>query len=194
LQGLLAFSRVVDAVNRYLGKWTAWLVVVAVIVSAANATVRKVFDTSSNAWLELQWYLFAIVFMICASWTLLANEHIRIDIVNSMFSKRARNWVDIFGHIVFLFPFCLIMIITGWPFFTASFRVNEVSTNAGGLLVWPIKFLVPFAFLLLLFQGISELIKRIGILRGLMEDPHEHRGHHPAVVEVNEIIKVIEKR
>ncbi len=194
MKGLLAISRVIDALNYRLGKWTAWLVVVAVIVSAVNATVRKTLDTSSNAWLELQWYLFAVVFMICASWTLLANEHIRIDIVNSMFSKRVRNWIDILGHIVFLFPFAIIMIITGWPFFVASWRVNEVSTNAGGLLVWPIKLLVPVAFALLLLQGISELIKRIAIMRGLMEDPHEHSGHHPAAAEVEKLIQAIDKR
>lgn len=190
MRGLLALSRAIDAVNFRLGKWLAWLVVAAVIVSAANATVRKVFDTSSNAWLELQWYLFSIVFLMCASWTLLANEHIRIDIVNSLFPKRVRDWIDVFGHFFFLLPFTLVMIVTGWPFFRASFRVNEVSTNAGGLLVWPIKLLVPVAFTFLFFQGVSELIKRIAVIRGLIPDPHA-RTLTSAEAEAEELIKAL---
>jgi TRAP-type mannitol/chloroaromatic compound transport system permease small subunit len=193
LYGLLGLSRAIDAVNYWIGKWVAWLVVAAVLVSAANATVRKVFDTSSNAWLELQWYLFALVFLLCASWTLMANEHVRIDIVNNLFSRRVRNWIDVFGHLFFLLPFTLVMIVTGWPFFLASWRVSEVSTNAGGLLVWPIKFLVPLAFLLLFFQGISELIKRIAVMRGLIPDPYVGSGSS-LEAEAEELIKVLDKR
>jgi TRAP-type mannitol/chloroaromatic compound transport system permease small subunit len=111
-----------------------------------------------------------------------------------MFPKQVRNWIDVFGHIFFLMPFTIIMIVTGWPFFVASWQVNEVSTNAGGLLVWPIKLLVPVAFTLLLLQGISELIKRIAIIRGLMPDPHDHSHHHPAAAEIENLINVIEKR
>jgi TRAP-type mannitol/chloroaromatic compound transport system permease small subunit len=193
VQGLLALSRAIDAVNYRIGKWVAWLVVAAVVVSAANATVRKVFDTSSNAWLELQWYLFSAVFLLCASWTLMANEHIRIDIVNNIFPKRLRNWIDVLGHAFFLLPFTLVMIVTGWPFFKASWRVNEVSTNAGGLLVWPIKFLVPLAFVLLFFQGVSELIKRIAVMRGLIPDPYAGSGSS-AEAEAQELIKALENR
>jgi TRAP-type mannitol/chloroaromatic compound transport system permease small subunit len=193
VKGLLALSRAIDAVNYRIGKWVAWLVVVAVIVSAGNAIVRKLFDTSSNAWLELQWYLFSIVFLMCASWTLMANEHIRIDIVNSMFSRSVRNWIDVFGHVFFLLPFTLVMIITGWPFFRASWRVNEISSNAGGLLVWPIKFLVPFAFVFLFFQGVSELIKRIAVMRGLIPDPYAGSGSS-AEAEAQELIKALDNR
>jgi TRAP-type mannitol/chloroaromatic compound transport system permease small subunit len=190
LGGLLALSRAIDAVNYRIGKWVAWLVVAAVLVSAANATVRKVFDTSSNAWLELQWYLFSIVFLMCASWTLMANEHIRIDIVNNVFPKRLRNWIDVFGHLFFLLPFTLVMIVTGWPFFRASWRVNEISSNAGGLLVWPIKLLVPVAFTFLFFQGVSELIKRIAVMRGLIPDPYAGSGSS-AEAEAQELIKAL---
>jgi TRAP-type mannitol/chloroaromatic compound transport system permease small subunit len=193
LQGLLAVSRVIDAVNISIGRWVAWLVVAAVLISTANATIRKVFDTSSNAWLELQWVLFSAVFLLCASWTLYANEHIRIDIVNSMFSKRVRDWVDVIGHTFFLLPFTIVMIVTGWPFFLASVRLDEQSVNAGGLAQWPAKFLVPLGFMLLFLQGISELIKRIAVMRDLIPDPYAHR-QHPAEAEVKEILQAIEKR
>jgi TRAP-type mannitol/chloroaromatic compound transport system permease small subunit len=152
--------------------------------------VRKLFDTSSNAWLELQWYLFSLVFLMCASWTLMANEHIRIDIVNNFFPKRLRNWIDVFGHVFFLLPFTLVMIVTGWPFFRASWRVNEISSNAGGLLVWPIKLLVPVAFTFLFFQGVSELIKRIAVMRGLIPDPYAGSGSS-AEAEAQELIKAL---
>jgi TRAP-type mannitol/chloroaromatic compound transport system permease small subunit len=190
---LLKVSRAIDAVNFRIGKWLAWLILAAVIVSAGNAVIRKVFDTSSNAWLELQWYLFSTVFLLCASWTLLANEHIRIDIVNNLFPKRVRDAIDVFGHLIFLLPFTIVMIVTGWPFFYNSWRFNEQSVNAGGLTVWPVKFLVPLAFVLLFLQGISELIKRIAVMRGAIPDPYAPHPH-PAIVEVEEILHVIEKR
>ena len=190
MQGLLAFSRIIDAINLRLGKILAWALLAAVLLSTGNAIIRKVFDTSSNAWLELQWILFAVVFLLCSPWTLLSNEHIRIDIVNNMLPKRTRDSIDIFGHIFFLLPFTVVMMITGWPFFTASFRINEQSSNAGGLAQWPAKFLVPFCFFLLFFQGISELIKRIAVMRGLIPDAHAG-VHHPAEAEVKELIEVI---
>lgn len=193
MEGLLKLSRAIDAVNLRIGKWVAWFVVAAVLVSAVNATVRKLFDTSSNAWLELQWYLFSVVFLLCASWTLMVNEHIRIDIVNNLLPKRLRNWIDVIGHAFFLLPFCVVMIATGWPFFLASWRVNEVSTNAGGLLVWPIKFFVPFAFFLLFLQGISELIKRIAVMRGVIPDPYAGSGSS-AEAEAQELIKALDNR
>ena len=193
LDGLLTLSRGIDAVNIRIGRWVAWLIVAAVVVSATNASIRKLFDTSSNAWLELQWYLFSAVFLLCAAWTLIANEHIRIDIVNSYFPQWVRNWIDVIGHVFFLLPFCLLMIVTGWPFFMASYRVGELSSNAGGLPLWPVKFLVPFAFALLLLQGISELIKRIAVMRGKIPDPYA-RDESPVEAEVKELIKAIDSQ
>jgi TRAP-type mannitol/chloroaromatic compound transport system permease small subunit len=191
LQGLLAFSRVIDAVNTRVGKWLAWALLAAVLISTGNAIVRKVFDMSSNAWLELQWILFSIVFLLVSPWTLLNNEHIRIDIIINQLPAKMRNSIDIFGHLFFLLPFTVVMMITGWPFFIASFRINEQSSNAGGLPQWPAKFLVPACFFLLFFQAISELIKRVAVMRGLIEDTHAIQ-HHPAEAEVEEIIHAIE--
>ncbi|MDO8535127.1 MAG: TRAP transporter small permease subunit [Xanthobacteraceae bacterium] len=190
---LLKISRVIDAINSRIGKWLAWLILVAVVISAGNAIVRKLFDTSSNSWLELQWYLFSAVFLLCAAWTFLVNEHIRIDIVNNLFSKRMRDWIDVLGHLFFLLPFTVVMTVTAWPFFLASWRINEQSSNAGGLAQWPAKFLVPAGFALLFLQGISELIKRIAVLRGKIPDsytPHQH----PLEAEIEHIVEVIEKR
>jgi TRAP-type mannitol/chloroaromatic compound transport system permease small subunit len=190
LQALLAFSRVIDAINTRLGKWLAWAILAAVIISAGNAIVRKLFDMSSNTWLELQWILFSIVFLLCSPWTLLRNEHIRIDIINNMLPKPVRNWIDLLGHLFFLLPFTVVMIITGWPFFIASIRINEQSSNAGGLPQWPAKFLVPLCFFLLFFQGISELIKRIAVMRGMIDDPNES-AHDPVEAEVEGLIQAI---
>ncbi|MGD9845434.1 MAG: TRAP transporter small permease subunit [Variibacter sp.] len=183
MQALLAFSRVIDAINLRIGKVLSWLILAAVIVSATNAVVRKLFDMSSNAWLELQWVLFGIVFLMCAPWTLLANEHIRIDIVNNMFPQRVRNWIDVIGHAFFLIPLCVIMLITSAPFFERSFEINEQSMNAGGLPQWPAKGVVFLGFFFLLFQGISELIKRIAVMRGLIPDPYGAGGGHLASAE-----------
>jgi TRAP-type mannitol/chloroaromatic compound transport system permease small subunit len=180
VSGLLGISRVIDFLNVRIGKITAWAIVIAILVSAVNAIIRKVFGTSSNAWLELQWYLFGAVFMLCASWTLKANEHIRIDIVSSRLTKRGRDWIDIFGHMFFLLPFVLVMIYLSWPFFWRSYNSGEVSTNAGGLLIWPAKGLILLGFILLFFQWLSELIKRIAIMRGKLEDEHAAGGHHAA--------------
>jgi TRAP-type mannitol/chloroaromatic compound transport system permease small subunit len=193
LKALLPLSRRIDAVNTWIGKRLSWLILVAVFVSAANATVRKLFDTSSNSWLELQWVLFSIVFLLCSPWTLLSNEHIRIDIVNSMFPKWLRNTIEVVGHALFLLPLTLIMIVTGIPFFLRSWEVNEQSGNAGGLPQWPAKALVMIGFTLLLVQGVSELIKRIAIIRGLIPDPHEHQVH-ALEAEVEHIVEAIEKR
>ena len=183
---LLALSRAIDAVNSRLGRWLSWLVLVVVLVSATNATVRKVFDTSSNAWLELQWILFGVIFLLCSPWTLLSNEHIRIDIVNSMFPKKMRDIIDVVGHTLFLLPLTIVMIVTSWPFFTRSYAINEQSLNAGGLPQWPAKSLIVIGFTLLFFQGISELIKRIAVMRGLIPDPYAH-VHHAAEVEAERI-------
>jgi TRAP-type mannitol/chloroaromatic compound transport system permease small subunit len=193
LQSLLQISRGIDAFTRWLGKRLAWLILVAVVVSALNATVRKIFDTSSNSWLELQWVLFSIVFLLCSSWTLLDNEHIRIDIVNNVLPKQVRNSIDVIGHAFFLIPLCIVMIITGGPFFMRSFEINEQSGNAGGLPQWPAKSLVIIGFTMLLVQGISELIKRIAVMRGLIPDPHAAQVH-AIEAEVEHLVEAIEKR
>src|SRR5512135_1591646 len=150
LKALLPTTRVVDAITTWIGRRVAWLILAAVVVSAANATVRKIFDTSSNSWLELQWVLFSIVFLLCSPWTLLANEHIRIDIVNNILPKRVRDSIDVIGHVFFLMPLAIVMIVTSIPFFYRSIAINEQSGNAGGLPQWPSKSLVLIGFTLLL--------------------------------------------
>ena len=180
---LLGVSRVIDAINFRIGKILSWLILAAVIVSAVNAVIRKVFDMSSNSWLELQWVLFGAVFLIVASWTLLDNEHIRIDIVNSQFSQRTRNIIDIIGHAFFLLPLTIIMIITSYPFVMKSVLLNEQSMNAGGLPQWPAKMLVLIGFVVLFFQAISELIKRIAVMQGIIPDPHDTGGGLRAAAE-----------
>jgi TRAP-type mannitol/chloroaromatic compound transport system permease small subunit len=193
LQALLKLSRGIDAFTRWTGKRIAWLILVAVVVSAVNAILRKAFDLSSNSWLELQWVLFGIVFLLCAPWTLLDNEHIRIDIVSNMMTKKARNVIDVVGHVFFLIPLCVVMIITGGPFFMRSYEVNEQSGNAGGLPQWPAKSLIIIGFAFLLVQGISELIKRIAVMRGLIPDPHA--SQITAIeAEVEHLVEAIEKR
>lgn len=193
MQALLKVSERIDAFTRWTGKRLAWLILVAVIISALNAIVRKTFDTSSNSWLELQWVLFSIVFLLCSPWTLLDNEHIRIDIFNAMLPKKARNVIDIIGHAVFLLPLTVVMIITGVPFFLRSFQINEQSGNAGGLPQWPAKSLIMIAFAFLLVQGISELIKRIAIMRGMIPDPHESQVS-ALEAEVEHLVEAIEKK
>jgi len=193
LQSLLKMSRGIDAFTRWTGKRLAWLILVAVIVSAVNAIVRKVFDTSSNSWLELQWVLFSVVFLLCSPWTLLDNEHIRIDVVNQILRKRVRDSIDILGHVFFLLPLTVIMIVTGGPFFMRSFEINEQSGNAGGLPQWPAKSLIIIGFTFLLMQGLSELIKRIAVMRGLIPDPHAAQVN-ALEAEVEHIVEAIEKR
>lgn len=183
LQNLLGISRLIDKVNGAIGRWMAWAILLAVIISTVNALIRKIFDTSSNSWLEMQWVLFGVVFLLCAPWTLLSNEHIRIDVVSSLLSKKVRDWIDVIGHVVFLIPFTIIMIVTSIPFFWRSFLLNEQSLNAGGLAQWPGKFLVPLGFTLLFFQAVSELIKRVAIMRGELKDTASGGGHHAAAEE-----------
>ena len=192
MQSLLQMSRGIDAFTRWTGKRLAWLILVAVVVSALNAIVRKSFDTSSNSWLELQWVLFSIVFLLCSPWTLLDNEHIRIDIVNNTLPKQVRNSIDVIGHAFFLIPLTVVMIITGGPFFMRSFEINEQSGNAGGLPQWPAKSLVIIGFAFLLVQGISELIKRIAVMRGIIPDPHATQVH-ALEAEVEHLVEAIKK-
>lgn len=193
MQSLLSLSRGIDAFTRWVGKRLAWLILLAVIVSAVNAIVRKVFDTSSNSWLELQWVLFSIVFLLCSPWTLLDNEHIRIDIVNNLLPKRARDIIDLIGHAFFLLPLTIVMIITGGPFFMRSYEINEQSSNAGGLPQWPAKSLIIIGFAFLFVQGLSELIKRIAVMRGLIPDPHASQVH-ALEAEVEHLVDAIEQR
>jgi TRAP-type mannitol/chloroaromatic compound transport system permease small subunit len=193
LQSLLKMSRGIDAFTRWAGKRLAWLILVAVIVSAVNAIVRKSFDVSSNSWLELQWVLFSIVFLLCSPWTLLDNEHIRIDIVNNLLPNRVRDIIDVIGHAFFLLPLTIVMIITGGPFFMRSFEINEQSGNAGGLPQWPAKSLIIIGFTFLFVQGVSELIKRIAVMRGLIPDPHASQVH-ALEAEVEHLVEAIEKR
>jgi TRAP-type mannitol/chloroaromatic compound transport system permease small subunit len=193
LQSLLNLSRGIDAFTRWTGKRLAWLILTAVIISAINAIVRKTFDTSSNSWLELQWVLFSVVFLLCSPWTLLDNEHIRIDIVNNALPKTVRNIIDLVGHAFFLLPLCIVMIITGGPFFMRSVEINEQSGNAGGLPQWPAKSLVIVGFVFLFVQGLSELIKRIAVMRGLIPDPHESQVN-ALEAEVEHLVEAIEKR
>lgn len=190
---LLRVSRAIDFVNVWLGRTIAWLLVVAVVVSAGNAISRKLLSQSSNAWLELQWYLFGAVFLFCASWTLISNEHIRIDIVNNLFSRRARNWVDLVGHTFALLPFCLVMIWTSVPFFLTSYRLSERSFSAGGLPQWPAKLLIPLAFTVLLVQSISEILKRVAIMHGAIPDPYDAPPVHPAQAEAEKLLQIHEK-
>jgi len=164
MRALLALSRTIDAVNGRIGQWVAWLIVVAAVISAGNAIVRKAFDTSSNAWLEAQWLLFGMVFLLAAPWTLAANQHIRIDIVNALLPRWLRDTIELVGHVFFLLPVAAVVAYTSWPFFTASYFQNEQSLNAGGLPQWPAKALIPLGFALLFVQGLSELIKRVAIV------------------------------
>lgn len=193
MEVLLKLSRAIDAVDFRIGKVLSWLILIVVIISAANATVRKVFDTSSNAWLELQWILFGAIFLLCSPWTLISNEHIRIDIVNSLLPKRWRDGIDVFGHLFFLLPLTIVMIVTSFPFFIRSFVINEQSVNAGGLPQWPAKGLILVGFVLLFFQGISELIKRVAVMRGLIPDPYAAAGVHSAAEAEAERILAVAK-
>ncbi|HEX4985267.1 MAG TPA: TRAP transporter small permease subunit [Burkholderiales bacterium] len=168
---LLKAAHAIDAVNGRIGRAMIWLVLVMVLVSSANALVRYLFNTSSNAWLELQWYLFAAVFLLCAGYTLLHNEHIRIDVLSSRLPPRARLWIDVAGTLLFLLPVACYVVWLSWPVFVNAWQSGESSSNAGGLVRWPARLLVPAGFLLLALQGVSELIKRVAALRGLASAP-----------------------
>ena len=171
MQALLRIARWIDLLNERVGRTVYWLVLVAVLVSAINAIVRKVFNYSSNSLLELQWYLFSAVFLFCAGFTLLRNEHVRIDILTSRLSDRAQAWIDILGTVFFLLPMALMFIWLSWPIFVRTSTHGEVSTNAGGLMIWPARLLVPIGFTLLALQGLSELFKRLAFVAGKGPDP-----------------------
>jgi TRAP-type mannitol/chloroaromatic compound transport system permease small subunit len=174
---LLRLSGLIDALNEHVGRLSYWLILVMVLVSAGNAIVRYSLNVSSNAWLEIQWYLFSAVFLFCAGYALLHNQHVRIDVISGRMSKRAQAWIDVLGTIFFLLPMAIAIMWMSWPVFVDAYQHNEVSTNAGGLTVWPARLMLPVGFFLLILQGLSELIKRIAFLRGLIPDPTDkHEG------------------
>jgi TRAP-type mannitol/chloroaromatic compound transport system permease small subunit len=168
---LLGLSRAIDALNEQVGKFTYWLILAAVLISTGNAIVRYSLNMSSNAWLEIQWYLFSFVFLFGAGYTLLHNQHVRIDILTSHLSPRKKAWIDILGTLFFLLPMAITIMWLSWPVFMDAYRSHEISTNVGGLLVWPGRLMVPVGFFLLVLQGFSELIKRVAFLQGLIPDP-----------------------
>ena len=171
MQMFLGISRLIDMISTFMGKASMWLILATTLISAGNAIVRKAFDMSSNGLLEIQWYLFAAVFMLGAGYGFLKNSHVRIDFISSRLTDRARNWIDVGGILFVLIPLCVLLITLSWPPFMNAFQNGEMSQNAGGLIRWPVYVLVPVGFALLMLQGISELIKRIAFLRGVISDP-----------------------
>jgi TRAP-type mannitol/chloroaromatic compound transport system permease small subunit len=171
MRGLLKFSNAVDWLNAQVGRWVIWLILASTVISAVNALVRKIFNMSSNAYLEVQWYLFAGAFLLAAGYTLLHGEHVKIDVISSRLTKRKQIWIDVFGYVFFLLPVCAVILYYGIPFFLQGYRSGEYSSNAGGLIRWPVYILMPIGFALLMLQGLSELVKRIAFLKGLIPDP-----------------------
>ena len=186
---LLSLSRLIDAMNDKLGRGAMWLILAAVLISTLNALVRKAFNYSSNAFLEIQWYLFAGVFLFGAAYTLLHNEHVRIDVVAGRFSKRTQTWIEVFGTLFFLLPMCFMILWLSLPFALHSMQSGEMSVNAGGLILWPVKMLLPIGFTLLTLQDFSELIKRVTFLMGLIPDPTEKHEFPTAEENLIEEIK-----
>lgn len=194
MQAFLQLSRFIDAVNERIGRLMMWAILAATLISAGNAIIRKVFGTSSNAWLEVQWYLFAAVFMLGGGYAFLRNVHVRIDFVSSKFSARTRNWIDIVGIVVFLFPLCLMLIIEGWPVFERAWVSGEMSSNAGGLIRWPVYLLIPVGFAILMAQGVSEIIKRAAFLTGNGPDVLAHKEPDDAEVLLKELTEAEEQQ
>lgn len=189
MHALLKLSKTVDWLNGQIGKHVIWLIMGSTVISAVNAVVRKTFNMSSNAYLEVQWYLFAAAFLLAAGYTLLNNEHVRIDVISSRLSKRAQIWIDVIGFIFFLLPFCAAFLWFGVPFFLKGFYSGEMSPNAGGLMRWPVYAMIPLGFGLLMLQGVSELIKRLAFLQGLIEDPTQKKVEKTAEEELAEAIQ-----
>jgi TRAP-type mannitol/chloroaromatic compound transport system permease small subunit len=193
LGALLTLSRWIDSLNEFIGRWLAWLVLFAVLISAGNAIMRKTFDMSSNAFLEIQWYLFAAVFLVAAGYTLLRQEHVKIDVVLHRFTRRTQVMVEIFGLLAFLLPFVFAMISSVWPLVVGAYKSGEMSSNAGGLIRWPVFAMVPLGFALLGLQGVSELIKRIAFLQGLVDDPGKKKQEKSIEEELVEEIRAHEE-
>ena len=176
MSSLLSLSRLIDRLNEFVGRWLAWLVLAAVLISAANAVVRKAFNYSSNGLLEIQWYLFAAVFLLAAGYTLLRQEHVRIDVISGRFSKRTQIWIDLVGLVFFLLPFVVVVMAMVMPLVIRAYEMNEMSSNAGGLIRWPVFAMLPLGLVLLGLQAVSEIIKRIAFLKGLIPDPTRKQG------------------
>ena len=189
MQALLKFSKAVDWLNGQIGKYVIWLILGSTVISAVNAVVRKAFNVSSNAYLEVQWYLFAAAFLLASAYTLLNGEHVKIDVISSRLSKRAQMWIDVIGFTFFLTPFCMAILWFSVPFFLKGFQSGEMSSNAGGLIRWPVYAMIPLGFGLLLLQGWSELIKRLAFLQGLIEDPTHKKAEKTAEEELAEAIQ-----
>jgi TRAP-type mannitol/chloroaromatic compound transport system permease small subunit len=195
MQALLKFSKAVDWLNTQVGKYVIWLILASTVISAVNASVRKTFNFSSNAYLEVQWYLFSAAFLLAAGYTLLNQEHVKIDVIYGRLSKRTQIWIDILGFIFFLTPVCAAILFFGTPFFLKGYYSNEMSSNEGGLIRWPVFMMMPLGFGLLLLQGWSELIKRIAFLKGLIEDPTLKKVEKTAEEELaEEIAKLAERQ
>jgi TRAP-type mannitol/chloroaromatic compound transport system permease small subunit len=175
MQALLKLSRAIDSLNAFVGRWVIWLILGSTVISGINAVVRKAFNMSSNAYLEVQWYLFAAAFLLASGYTLLHGEHVKIDVISGRLGKRKQIWIDILGFIFFLTPMCFAVLWFGIPFFWQGFQSGEMSQNAGGLVRWPVYLMMPIGFTLLMLQGWSELIKRIAFLKGLIPDPTEKK-------------------
>jgi TRAP-type mannitol/chloroaromatic compound transport system permease small subunit len=194
MQLLLALSRAIDRLNDIMGRSVMWLILVAVLVSAGNAVIRKVFNYSSNAWLELQWYLFGAAFMLAAAYTLKQNEHVRIDVFYGARSRRTQHWIDLFGHVVFLLPFAILMTWLLMPYFLQAWFSGEGSSNSGGLIIWPARALMLAGFILLLLQAVAEIIKKIAVIMGLIDDPHPFiTAQQQAELEATEIAAEVAK-
>ncbi len=189
MQALLTLSRAIDRLNDFVGRWIIWAILASTVISGVNAVVRKAFNTSSNAYLEVQWYLFAAAFLLAAGYTLLQGEHVKIDVVYSRFTRRNQNWIDIFGFACFLLPVCVVILWLGTPFFLQGLRSGEMSSNAGGLIRWPVYLMIPLGFGLLTLQGVSELIKRIAFQMGLIADPAQKKAEKSAEEELAEEIR-----
>lgn len=189
MNALLQLSRLIDATTVRIGKASIWLVLIIVIISSGNALMRYAFNFSSNALLEVQWYLFGLLFMACAGYTLLRNEHVRIDLISNRLSRHGQTWIDILGIVFFLLPMATAILVLSWPVFIQAWASNEMSNSAGGLPMWPARFLIPAGFLLLILQALSELIKRIGFLKGLCDDPTEKKNKLSAEEELAASIK-----
>ena len=189
MRALLKFSNAVDWLNSLIGRNVIWLIFASTVISAVNAIVRKAFNVSSNAYLEVQWYLFAATFLLAAGYTLLNGEHVKIDVIYSHWSKRTQMWIDVFGLTFFLTPFCVAILWFSFPFFLNGYQSGEISSNAGGLIRWPVYAMIPLGFGLLLLQGWSELIKRLAFLQGLIEDPTHKKVEKTAEEELAEAIQ-----
>jgi TRAP-type mannitol/chloroaromatic compound transport system permease small subunit len=195
MRALLKLSNAIDWLNALVGRYVIWLILASTVISGVNAAVRKAFNMSSNAYLEVQWYLFAASFLLAAGYTLLNHEHVRIDVISSRLSKRGQIWVDIVGFVFFLMPLCFAILWFSIPFFLNGWRSGEMSSNAGGLIRWPVFLMMPLGFGLLMLQGVSELIKRIAFLMGLIEDPTIKKVAKTAEEELaEEIVRLAEAK